>query len=95
MDLFTGLAIYVLFWWIALFIALPFGARSQADEGLHIPGTERGAPVKSPMIAKFRVATIMSAIAFALFLAGFHLGWFDILQSPFFAQPGRPEQAPL
>lgn len=86
MDLFTALATYLLFWWIALFIALPFGARSQADAGSHIPGTERGAPVKSPMIAKFRIATMTSAAAFALFLGAFWLGWFDILRLPFFAR---------
>lgn len=90
-DIFTALAIYVLFWWIALFIALPFGARSQADTGTHIMGTERGAPVKSPMIAKFRVATITSALAFTLFLAGLFLGWFDITRLPLFARLGGLE----
>ena len=41
----TALAIYFVIWWIALFLTLPFGVRSQHEDGVGAPGTDPGAPV--------------------------------------------------
>jgi predicted secreted protein len=45
MNLFLGMAIYVIVWWLAFFVMLPIGAQShhEADEET-VPGGERGAP---------------------------------------------------
>lgn len=32
MSLFSGIAIYFIIWWTALFALLPFGLRTQAEE---------------------------------------------------------------
>jgi predicted secreted protein len=37
-------ALYFVIWWIALFAVLPFGVRSQHEDGQIIAGTEPGAP---------------------------------------------------
>ena len=41
----TMLAIYFVAWWVVLFTTLPFGVRSQAEDGTVTPGTDPGAPV--------------------------------------------------
>lgn len=43
MNIFLGIAIYVIVWWLSFFVMLPMGAQShhEADEET-VPGTERG-----------------------------------------------------
>ena len=41
----TALAIYFVLWWVVLFVTLPFGVRSQHEDGEGAPGTDPGAPV--------------------------------------------------
>ena len=48
----TALAIYFVIWWIALFLTLPFGVRSQHEDGVGAPGTDPGAPVLTRMRGK-------------------------------------------
>ena len=40
----TAFAIYFVLWWIVLFVTLPFGVRSQHEDGGGAPGTDPGAP---------------------------------------------------
>ena len=44
----TGFAIYFVIWWIALFLTLPFGVRSQHEDGEGSPGSDPGAPITDP-----------------------------------------------
>ncbi len=37
MSITYGLAVYFMMWWILLFAALPFGVRTQAEEGRLFP----------------------------------------------------------
>ena len=45
----TALAIYFVLWWIVLFVTLPFGVRSQHEDGEGAPGTDPGAPILARM----------------------------------------------
>ena len=45
----TAFAIYFVMWWIVLFLTLPFGVRSQHEDGESAPGTDPGAPIASQM----------------------------------------------
>jgi hypothetical protein len=45
----TALAIYFVLWWVVLFVTLPFGVRSQHEDGEGAPGTDPGAPVMARM----------------------------------------------
>ena len=58
----TGFAIYFVMWWIVLFLTLPFGVRSQHEDGEGSPGTDPGAPVASQMGRKLIWTTVISAI---------------------------------
>ena len=44
----TAFAIYFVIWWIVLFLTLPFGVRSQHEDGEGAPGTDPGAPIATP-----------------------------------------------
>lgn len=65
MQLSTALAIYALIWGITLFAVLPFGVRSQAEEGEITPGSDPGAPVAPQLGRKLIWNTVISTAIFA------------------------------
>jgi predicted secreted protein len=74
----TGFAIYFVLWWIVLFLTLPFGVRSQHEDGDSVAGTDPGAPVATQMGRKLIWTTIISAIVFALGMLAYHAGYLNI-----------------
>ena len=74
----TALAIYFVIWWITLFLTLPFGVRSQHEEGGGAPGTDPGAPILARMGRKLIWTTIISAIIYGLGMAAYHAGYLSI-----------------
>ncbi|MEK9281449.1 MULTISPECIES: DUF1467 family protein [unclassified Bradyrhizobium] len=74
----TALAIYFVIWWIALFLTLPFGVRSQHEDGGGAPGTDPGAPILARMGRKLIWTTIISAVVFAIGMAAYHAGYLSI-----------------
>jgi predicted secreted protein len=63
----TMLAIYFVAWWVVLFVVLPFGARSQAEEGSVTPGTDPGAPVMPRLVRTVVWTTIVTAVLCGFF----------------------------
>ena len=74
----TAFAIYFVLWWITLFVTLPFGVRSQHEEGGGAPGTDPGAPVASQMGRKLIWNTVLSAVIFAIAMFAYYQGWLSI-----------------
>jgi predicted secreted protein len=74
----TALAIYFVLWWVTLFVTLPFGVRSQHEEGVGAPGTDPGAPILARMGWKLIWTTVISAIVFAIGMAAYHAGYLSI-----------------
>jgi predicted secreted protein len=74
----TGFAIYFVLWWVVLFLTLPFGVRSQHEEGGGSPGTDPGAPIASKMGRKLIWTTLLSTVIFAAGLAAYHAGLLSI-----------------
>ena len=74
----TGLAIYFVIWWIALFLTLPFGVRSQHEDGEGAPGTDPGAPVTTHMGRKLIWTTVLSAVFFAIALVAYNAGYLNV-----------------
>ncbi|MFK4725467.1 DUF1467 family protein [Bradyrhizobium niftali] len=74
----TAIAIYFVIWWIALFLTLPFGVRSQHEDGVGAPGTDPGAPIRTRMGRKLIWTTIISAIIYGAGLAAYHAGYLSI-----------------
>ena len=65
----TAFAIYFVIWWITLFLTLPFGVRSQHEDGEGAPGTDPGAPIATGMGRKLIWTTLISAAVFAIYAA--------------------------
>jgi len=74
----TGFAIYFVLWWVTLFVTLPFGVRSQHEDGEGAPGTDPGAPVASRMGRKLIWTTLLSAVIYALAMAAYQAGLLNI-----------------
>jgi predicted secreted protein len=73
------LAIYVLFWTLSLFVVLPVGVRTPEEEGIETPaGHAPSAPHRFSFARTALRATIVSAVAFALWFANYHFGWVTI-----------------
>jgi predicted secreted protein len=73
------LAIYILFWTIALFVVLPLGVRTPEEEGVDCPpGHAPSAPHRFSFGRTALRATILSAFAFALFYANYVFGWVTV-----------------
>ena len=67
MGFFTGFAIYFIIWWVTLFIVLPHGNRSQAEDGQVVPGTDPGAPTSSRLGQKLLLNSFVAAIVFSMY----------------------------
>jgi predicted secreted protein len=74
----TALAIYFVLWWIVLFVTLPFGVRSQHEDGESVAGTDPGAPVLPQMARKLIWTTVISALIFAVAMWAYYAGYFNI-----------------
>ena len=74
----TGFAIYFVLWWIVLFLTLPFGIRSQHEDGESSPGTDPGAPVASQMGRKLIWTTAISAVIFAGAMLAYNAGYLNV-----------------
>jgi predicted secreted protein len=74
----TALAVYFVIWWITLFLTLPFGVRSQHEDGGQTDGTDPGAPVLARMGRKLIWTTVISAVLFAAGMAAYRMNYFNI-----------------
>jgi len=74
----TALAIYFVLWWVTLFLTLPFGVRSQHEDGEGAPGTDPGAPVMAKMGPKLIWTTVISAVIFAVGMWAYQAGHLSI-----------------
>jgi predicted secreted protein len=70
----TAIAIYFLIWWLTLFAVLPWGVRSQQEDGEMAPGTDPGAPVLPRLVAKLVWTTVVASsifgVAYWLYVSG-------------------------
>ncbi|WP_298092112.1 DUF1467 family protein [uncultured Sphingomonas sp.] len=72
----SALAIYVLFWFLAVFLVLPFGVRTtQEAGGEHVPGTAESAPHVFRPGRVLLWVTIVATAMFGAFYANYVFGW--------------------
>lgn len=62
MNLGSLIAIYFVVWWIVLFAVLPWGVRSQEEEGDVTLGTTPSAPTRPMLLRKAIATSIVAAI---------------------------------
>jgi len=68
-----GLALYFVIWWILLFAVLPFGVRSQAEDGEVVKGSEPGAPALPALREKAIWTTLVASVVLVVVAAVFPL----------------------
>jgi predicted secreted protein len=66
MDPLILIAIYIFIWWTSLFAVLPFGVRTQHEEGSVVPGTPESAPAKPRLLRAVLINTVISTIIFVI-----------------------------
>jgi predicted secreted protein len=66
MDPLILIAIYIFIWWTSLFAVLPFGVRTQYEEGSVVPGTPESAPAKPRLLRVVIINTIVSTVIFVI-----------------------------
>ena len=74
----TAFAIYFVLWWVVLFLTLPFGVRSQHEDGESAPGTDPGAPVLARMGQKLIWTTLISAVIIGIAMWAYYQGYLNI-----------------
>jgi predicted secreted protein len=74
MAITTILAIFFIIWWVVLFAVLPWGARSQDENGEVTPGTDPGAPAVHRVWMKLVWTTVIAGVVFAIVAAIYKAG---------------------
>jgi predicted secreted protein len=63
MNLFTGIVVYVLIWWVVLFTVLPWKSRPPSHPGL---GHATSAPKAPNLGIKFLVTSLIAAVIWGI-----------------------------
>ena len=75
MTLVTILAVYLVVWWLALFVVLPWGVRTQGEDADTVLGTPSSAPSRPMLVRKAIATSILAAvIVAALWVANTRFG---------------------
>lgn len=70
------LAIYILFWTLAVFLVLPFGVRTAQEAGAElVPGQAESAPHGFSATKILIRTTIVATVLFVLFYLNYVYGW--------------------
>ena len=54
--------VFFISWFLFLFVVLPFGVRTQIEEGERHMGTDPGAPVQPFLLRKFLITGVIAAV---------------------------------
>ena len=65
MNLISLTAIYFVVWWVVLFAVLPWGVRTQQEEGDVVLGTTPSAPVRPLILRKVLATSVVAGIIVA------------------------------
>lgn len=66
MSLSLSIATYFICWWMALFMVLPFGVKTQAEEGEIVPGSVESAPHKPQILKKMLITSLVAFLLFSI-----------------------------
>lgn len=61
-----AVGLYFVLWWTFLFAVLPWGVRSQEEEGHVVPGSERAAPARPHLLLKAFATSIVAGVVLAI-----------------------------
>jgi len=78
MSITLGIALYFVIWWTVLFAVLPFGLRTQEEDGEVVPGTPASAPSTVNLVRMFTINTVVAAVVFAFVWGCIEYGWIGV-----------------
>ncbi|MDG4604221.1 MAG: DUF1467 family protein [Defluviicoccus sp.] len=61
MNVWTGIAVYIVIWWVVIFMVLPWGVRPLEAEDI-AKGHASGAPRQPRILTKMAVTTVIAAL---------------------------------
>lgn len=91
MTIVLGIALYFIIWWTVLFAVLPWGVRTQSEEGGAVPGTPESAPARPRLLRIFLVNTVVAGVVFGIVWLLYTGGWLGLNELSSLPQPGRRE----
>ncbi|MGB7406143.1 MAG: DUF1467 family protein [Pacificimonas sp.] len=81
----SGLAIYLLVWVLTLFAVLPFGVRTEEEEGRRAKtGHADSAPSQPMILKKLAWTSLVAFILFIILMANYRYGWVTMSDFPQF-----------
>ncbi len=86
MTWFTGIVVYLLVWWTAIFCVLPIGTRPDV-QGDPEAGGWRGAPLRVHLVPKLIGTTLLSGVIWLGIWALIESDWISFRSGPL-AMPG-------
>lgn len=66
MSITAAFVVYLMLWFLCLFVALPFGIRTQGEAGSVVPGTPSSAPAVALLRRKLIWVTVVATALWAL-----------------------------
>lgn len=78
MQITSILAIYFLFWFLCLFLVLPFRLRTSDEHDPHVPGQAESAPPRFSFGRTALWTTILAAVMFGVFYTNYLNGWVTV-----------------
>jgi predicted secreted protein len=83
----SAIAIYFVIWWIGLFAVLPWGIRSQHEEGDVVRGSDPGAPARPRLLRIVIANTIFASLIFGIYYVVWTNGLISLDDIPFLPGP--------
>lgn len=87
MNLFTGIILYIMIYWLMLFVVLPWGNRPLAESDVEV-GNSSSAPANPRLKKKFIATGVVAAV---IWLIVFLLIYFDVIDFYEIAKEMRQE----
>lgn len=69
MTITAAIVLFAVIWFLALFVALPIGLRTQGEDGEVVPGTPSSAPTHHGLRRKFFWVTLITLVIWGLLCA--------------------------
>jgi predicted secreted protein len=86
MPIFSTFAIYFIIWWLTLFIVLPIGLRTQAEENEIVRGSVESAPARFRGLRIFLMTSVLAAVI--------HAAWYVLSVRMGYGLDSIPQFAP-
>jgi predicted secreted protein len=83
MSIGSAIAIYFVIWWIGLFAILPWGIRSQLEDGDVVKGSDPGAPARPRLLRIVLINTIFASLVFAAYYVVWTKGLISLDDIPY------------